>query len=681
MSTAINELRLKRLTLKNFKGIRNFTFEPDGQSVVIRGKNESGKTTLNDAFVWLLTDKDSQNRTAQSFGIKTLSDGVPESNLEHMAEAEFANGLILKKVFQENWVQKRGRSESVLQGHTVSYFFDEVEVLKKEYDAKLAEIVDPEVMKQISMIDFFPSIMDWQDRRKVLFEMAGDVTVEEIIQEKAELGRIPELLDGKDEEDRKKFLKQQRKNLTEKLKGIPERKDELTRLMVDIDPEQVAKAKEELKTIDKKVDDLKNQISEVKTGGAVGDLRNEIKELEGQLIDLRNAHSGKVAAALKEAREAVQEAENEAAEELEKERGTLHDLRKQKQDKLDEYQKQKFEVERLTKELNQLNKDLEDTEDLQPEADTGPAKCPTCKRPMDEEHSYEDYVKEFNSDKAEKIKTLEGSIKDRGGELKVEGDKLQAIKEEGLGIEEQIKAQDAAIEKVQEQHDAVISLAKTELETMKSQQPDLEDDEEYKSVQEKITEKRDEIDRQLENKTEEIEKLRDQISDLVESKSDHESVLRDVENNATYDKRIKELTKEQNETSNKLEEVENDLFLIEQFIAARAEHVTEKVNRLFDGVTWKLFEEQINGGIKEICEAVGKNGVPFNEGLNTAGKVQAGVNIINTLTKHYGVSMPLFIDNRESVTELPYNDMQVISLIVDPEHPKLNIELLTEEFA
>ncbi len=89
----MSEMRLTRLTLRNFKGISEFILDAQGENVTVYCDNAAGKTTLFDAFTWLLFDKDSQNR--KDFAIKTLDaagqvvlDGTPVGDAVDLGAGE-----------------------------------------------------------------------------------------------------------------------------------------------------------------------------------------------------------------------------------------------------------------------------------------------------------------------------------------------------------------------------------------------------------------------------------------------------------------------------------------------------------------------------------------------------------------------------------------------------------------
>ena len=103
------------------------------------------------------------------------------------------------------------------------------------------------------------------------------------------------------------------------------------------------------------------------------------------------------------------------------------------------------------------------------------------------------------------------------------------------------------------------------------------------------------------------------------------------------------------------------------------ETLSRKINSQFRIVSFKLFDMQINGGMKDTCEMT-VDGVPYSS-LNSAAKMQAGLDVINSLAKLYGVSVPVWLDNRESVSEIPVIDGQVINLFVSPQDKELRIEV------
>ena len=138
-------------------------------------------------------------------------------------------------------------------------------------------------------------------------------------------------------------------------------------------------------------------------------------------------------------------------------------------------------------------------------------------------------------------------------------------------------------------------------------------------------------------------------------------------------KRMTELREQAAAASDELNKVDQMLFLCEEFMRYKAKFIEESINRRFSLVRFRLFKEQINGGLEDCCD-VTVGGVPYSTGLNSGAKVNAGIDIINTLSRHYNAQVPLFVDNAESVTRLEHSDTQVIRLIVSENDKELRCD-------
>ena len=136
--------------------------------------------------------------------------------------------------------------------------------------------------------------------------------------------------------------------------------------------------------------------------------------------------------------------------------------------------------------------------------------------------------------------------------------------------------------------------------------------------------------------------------------------------------RIEELEKEERELAAEYEKLEHELFLIDQFIKTKINLLESRINNKFKMARFKLFDVQVNGGVVECCETV-YDGVPYGD-LNNAARINIGLDIINTLSEHYGFEAPIFIDNAESVTELVGTNAQMVRLIVAEADKQLRVE-------
>lgn len=135
--------------------------------------------------------------------------------------------------------------------------------------------------------------------------------------------------------------------------------------------------------------------------------------------------------------------------------------------------------------------------------------------------------------------------------------------------------------------------------------------------------------------------------------------------NSAKEERIEELQQEMRNIADKVSEQEKMLYLLEEFTKAKMTVVSKIVNEKFGIVNWKLFDKQVNGAIVECCECT-IDGIGINKDLNNGHRIVAGLDIINTLSKLYDVTAPIFIDNAEAVNDfnIPKMDAQMILLSV-----------------
>lgn len=654
MSTTINHLKLEKLTLRNFKGIRSYVFEPNGKSANVFGDNRTGKTTLADALTWLLFNKDTLGRSPEAFGIKTRDvDGEVLTGLEHEVEGVFAGGLKLRKVYKEKWTKPRGASKAEFSGHTTDHYFNDEPVQAGEYKERVEQIMSEELFKILTIPSHFPETMHWTDRREILFSLVGDVAPEDILAQHPELKRYLDVLDGKSEEAAKKILNEKKKRFNNELDNIPSRIDQETKGLYEVDGVEEAREKvEELKAEKQTVEAKRSQ---VESGGAVADLKVKKSELEANKAELKNEHQQKLDQALQEQREKVSSL----------------------QDKVDdadsEYRQAKrvyeSSIHALTSAKDKIEKTREQIDEIKarepkPESDFGPDVCPYCERPMEEgsDHDYQKYLQEFNAQKAEDLKEAKemlASFQKEHEECKAEN--VEA-KEKATKASGRLSQRKEALQK-----------AEAELDRQKSEQKGVEFTEAWQELCAKVKQVEDKIENhqaETHDQRQKLDKLIEQYEAEIEEAS---KVIHQAEENKRTHNRIAELKAQQKQIQSELEQVEEDLYLIEEFVRARSAYVTDKVNEKFQIVNWRLFKEQINGGIEECCDAI-KDGIPYGEGLNNGGRIQAGIDIINTLSKHFDKSAPVVIDNAESVTSLPDNDLQIIRLVVDEAYKKLEVE-------
>ncbi|MTI83476.1 MAG: hypothetical protein FH756_06110 [Firmicutes bacterium] len=647
-------MKLLSLTLKNFKGIRNFTLEPRGKNVDIYADNELGKTTLFDAFLWLLFGKDSQDK--KDFDIKTLDkNNQPYHGLDHEVEAVFeidGRQLKLCKRFSENWTQKRGTATKIFSGHTTDYFVDDVPCKEKDYKAQISEIADENVFKLLTNPMFFNTQFKWQDRRSLLLEVCGDISDQDVIASKKELAELTDILQGRDIEKHKKIIAEKRKKVNDELEKIPVRIDEVNQSMPDVsgvDPEEIS---QKITVHKQSIKEKEQQISRIESGGEVAEKTKELREIEGQMLELKSQHRSQFDAKIQEKQEEL----NQARERFYNSKGEIKSLERTLGSNKDSIENLESRMSTLRAKWNETDKQEFKFE----QSDT----CPTCGQALPKEKledARETALAHFNREKAEKLE----KITSEGKELKALADNLEA---ENTGIERKIKD---ANEQLEKEENIVIGI-QDEIEKMRQKAGQYAESEQYK----KLLNIKEAIESDVANlkdgRQDGIKRIQNSITPLENEIRLLESKLADVEYSKQYQKRIEELSLKEKELAAEFEKLENELYLTDLFTKTKVDLLNEKINSRFKLARFKLFKEQINGGIEPCCETLYK-GVPFSS-MNNAARINVGLDIINTLSEHYGFTAPIFVDNAEAVTQLVEVQGQLIRLIVSEPDKELRIE-------
>ncbi|RIJ63130.1 AAA family ATPase, partial [Rummeliibacillus sp. POC4] len=282
----MKEVKIQDLVLRNFKGIKAFDLKINGSSANLFGDNETGKTTTFDAFTWLLFGKDSQNKSDSAFAIKTLIDGKEVHNTNHTVEGTLLiDGIpiTLKRVYREVWKKPRNSPTKKQEGHTTDYYIDDVPIeTKTEYDKRISEIIPEEKFKLLTNPTFFNEQWDWQDRRKELLNIVGDITDQDVISANMKLKDLPSILQNKTVEEYQKIVANKRKKIQKDLDVIPyqieENQNMIPELKIDVDS-----LKAQVSSIEQEIDGQKQIIFNIQNGKAVVEKEQQLMKLENDM--------------------------------------------------------------------------------------------------------------------------------------------------------------------------------------------------------------------------------------------------------------------------------------------------------------------------------------------------------------------------------------------------------------
>lgn len=633
-------MKLLKLKLQNFKGIKNSEFDFGGIDATIYGDNATGKTTIFDSLCWLLFGKDSLDRA--DFEIKTLENGEPIHKVNHEVEAEFlhddGNSFTLKRVYREKYSSPRG-GDTKLTGHTTDYFINEVPVKEKEYKQYINDVIAEDVFKLITNPLYFNEQYSWQNRRKLLLEISGDIKDEEVINSRAELTRLAELLNGRTVDEQRKIVAAKKTAINKELDMIPVRIDEALRNKADISASE-DKLKADIKVFDEAIKKLDEQKSIIINGFNATEKRSKIDEINRRL-KLRQSELLSVVTAEKQRLRGEKELLLNKLKNRESERDRYAD---KAYDLRGEIERENKRIETLQAEFDLFNSQIFDE-----------SICPTCKQPLPADTQAE-LEAAFNSDKAKKLEERQQLIESAKS--------LKANYEEQLDI--MVVKADGLVNQIKD----INKEYEIKLKAYESySEPSIEDDPEYKGLKAELFLL--ELDDNDDADTKEVARLESEIKELRSKQSALETELNKYTLNADIQKRVIELENQQQKLADEKNLLDETSFLIDEFVKAKVDLLEESINSHFEYARFKMFNVLVNGNIEECCETTYK-GVTYRS-INNAARMNVGLDIINALTKFYNVTAPVFIDNAEAVTEFIKCNSQTIKLVVDADFKELTM--------
>ncbi|UAW07763.1 AAA family ATPase [Psychrobacillus phage PVJ1] len=649
----MKNVKLLSMNLENFKGVNNFALVTNGESVRIFGDNATGKTTLFDAFSWLLFDKDSQNK--KDFSIKSLDAAGEEThNLNHTVEAVFqidGTEVILKKVYFEDWVQKRGSANKEFSGHKTKYYIDEVPKKKKEYVDFVAEIVEEEIFKLITSPTYFNEQIKWQDRRKLLIDICGDISDEDVFASDNQLKGLEIILKGRSLEDHKKVIGERRKAINDDLRMIPVRIDEINKSIPEgaIDIGQIRK---ELSDIETEIDANKTMINNIQNGQALQSKELELRQVENDLETVKRTFESDSKDKLYQLQAKLQEEQSNQK---------ILDMKVEEHNRATEYANSN--ISRLEEDLVKLRNDWTEINSSQFQHEEE-CVCPTCEQelPTDQvEAARQKALESFNAKKATNLSEIDSKGKS------IAHKKQQYLDDIQMNTSNIEKTEGIRSEKTKQ-----IEKLTSEIETLKSSLKDVSESPEYNKFMNLRQALEQEI---LTIKNQSVQATQDikQANERLETKKRYLNAgIAEYANIDNLKVRIQEYEDQEEMLTKEYQKLEHQVFLTEEFIRRKIELLTEKINSKFKLARFKLFDNQINGGLQEVCETT-YNGVPYSS-LNNAMRINVGLDIIETLSNHFGIVAPIFVDNAEAVTKLNAIDAQIISLVVSEPDKTLRVE-------
>lgn len=666
------KLKIRSLHMENFKGIKSLDVNFSNKTS-IKGQNATGKTTIFDAFTWLLFNKNSAGE--EKFNVRPLDkDGHRIDNAEIKVVAVLdvdGKEMELSKIQKQNWVKKRGTDTVTLQGNVNSFEIDGYPKSEADFKAYVSGLAQSEDMfKMLTNPQYFSSLK-WKDQRDILMRLATDVSDVELAQTDAKYAPLLGELEKAPSTDdiRAKFSKAL-SGWKKKQAEIPVRIDEAEKSKIDVDVAEQELAKADLKRriaeCDKKIENA---------GSTLGDLRSKEMQLQFDMSGIAQTMNRE----LSNRRSNIDADLCGCKNEMDHFKATISLKEKQIADNAKAIADADAERKKLGEQYNsEKAKAFDETPYLFDESkwifDESTTVCSLCgqKLPADkieqlkadfeerQTKAKEDAKRKLNDSKSDFITQKESNLE----EIKAYGFAKKNLIEELTKKNADLQME---IDSLKKQEQGTLT-NKEELCKLLSEIPeeaDYSQNEEYvklKAEHDKILADIAKLESEGADKV--VTDLKAEKADLQAQLDEVNKVIAQAANNVAIDDRIETLRDEQKEIGQKVADQEQMLYLLEEFIRFKLNKVSESINSHFKTVNFKLFEMQLNGGMKDCCECT-VNGVPYSA-LNSGHRIVAGLDIIRSLSELYGVSVPIFVDNAESLNEfnVPDMDAQLILLSV-----------------
>lgn len=653
----MREIKLKSLILVNFKGVRNLEVVFTDQRTIISGDNGTGKTTIFDAFTWLLFGKDSTGRSDSNFNIKTIDPLTkkPILHLEHSVTGVISvdgKEMKLQRNYVEKWVKPRGTTEETLKNHETEFYLNDVKLAtKKEYESEVAAILTEDIFRMITNPFYFISLkVDAQ--KELLFDMAGGISDDEVAAIKPEYIELLAQLSGRSLSQFSKEVAAKKKACNDVLAVIPSQIDTARRLMPESEDWEaleieLQKKKQRLTEIDNQITD-KSKINEqenqrkLEIQRTIGDKRMSLVNRQNEIRASAGAERNEVMMKLKD----LEYNHKSETRDLELNRSSLSNC--------------ESEIQRIEDTLSMLRNEYRKINAETIQYPEGAFVCPTCKRQLevdDIEAKQNELLANFNQNKAKRLK----ENKDKGFSLVELKKKKEAER-------------DSIISKIKESEDRIV-LIEREIEVQKANMPEAPDvdamiknDPTCISLNNEIADLNNQLN--IESKPVDVSELRFAKSSLDDNIQELYKRLAKRDQIERAKKEIEELEEKRIQNNQAKADLEKWEFTVMSFQKDKDAKLIEKINSMFEVVSFSFVTEQLNGGEKLTCVCT-VNGTPYPD-VNTAGKVNAGLDIINAICKYKGVSAPIFIDNSESVNKIIPTISQVINLVVSKDKLTVN---------
>ena len=633
---------LKSLDLVHFKCFPTLHIDFHEGVNNIYGENAAGKTSVYDALTWLLFNKDSAGNARPDI----KPHGAPQGTMPEVTAILIVDGepIKLRKVLREKWERPRGSAIERYAGDTRDYYIDDVPLAENEYKRRIAELIDENRFKLLTDVWAVTKGMHWKDRRTLLAEICGLPEDKQLLATAPQFAELTEKVGRRTVDEYKSVLMKQRKDMNANLNTLPVRVDECSRMVTELESLDFAAAHSESNRLQAERERVQGELVKLTNNTLAAQARNELGALQNQLRELEtenNAHLASQRVPVEDKTDELRRALSERKQDVDRLKRTIDHEKQYIADgetRLNDYRARwrAIDAEEFTETV-----------------------CPTCHQLLPAEQV------------AEAREAFAAYQQQRKGAL-LEDSKL--VKQGIAAAQERLASAETALNSAQDEMQKAQAALDSYTPPVITEPENLPDyDRRRNAIQMLITDTEKRLDRLNSDTAAEKTRLEAEHAELIRRKLESDAVLAKEQTLADTKKRIAELQAEQRTAAAEVEQMDRLIAMCEEFTRYRVQAITESVNSRFRLTRWRLFTEQVNGGLADCCEPMDSNGTAF-EGTNNAMKINIGMDIIDTLIEFYGVRVPLFVDNAESVTHLQPIGSQVVRLVGSEPEKELRIE-------
>lgn len=635
------KIAIKSMDINNFKGIHSIHLVFHNGVNSLYGENASGKTSVYDALTWLLFDKDSHGNSR--FSVKPT--GATGGVMPEVTAILSVNGeeIKLRKTLREKWEKPRGSSQARFAGHTVDYTVDDVPRKEGEYKRIIAGYIDENQFRMLTGVYAFARDLHWKERRRLLAEVCGLPEDAELLAGAPQFVELAAAVGRRSVDDYKAALMAQRKGANATLDTLPVRIDECERMVAELAAQPFEQARLTSEALQKDRERVQADLAKLDGDTLLAKAENERDALSNQLRELENenrSHRDSQYVPCEDETPALRQVVRDAQNTLDTAIRECNELRA-----------------RIDSGESRLNGYRARWTSINEEQFTG-GTCLTCGQTLP--------AAELEAAK----QRFETSQQDRKNSL-LEDSKL--LKADIAALKERLQQKEDSLPGLRAAYTTAEQALKEYVVPAAPVNEDLPD---YKRRKDAIQRSIDDVCRRIErlrtDKQAERDRLESEYREITTKILENDAVLAKEQQLTDTRRRVTELQEEQRRCAAQVEEMDRMIEMCEEFARYRVQSVEDGVNRHFKLARFRLFTEQINGGLADCCDVV-VCGVPYAD-LNSAMQINVGLDIINTLSAHYGVRVPLFIDNAESVTHLHEIDTQIVRLVVSEQDKELRLE-------